>query len=114
MLVLSTAPPEALITPTSPPSSAPPRPPPHLPALPPNTHVHTHPQLHIAQPTPPEAISILRGLRARYEKHHALRITDAALVAAVELSHRYTADRFLPDKVRVVCARGCMGGGLHS
>ncbi|PNW76423.1 hypothetical protein CHLRE_11g467575v5 [Chlamydomonas reinhardtii] len=55
-------------------------------------------QLHIAQPTPPEAISILRGLRARYEKHHALRITDAALVAAVELSHRYTADRFLPDK----------------
>ncbi|KAG2439046.1 hypothetical protein HYH02_006574 [Chlamydomonas schloesseri] len=55
-------------------------------------------QLHIAQPTPAEAISILRGLRARYEKHHALRITDAALVAAVELSHRYTADRFLPDK----------------
>ncbi|KAG2432113.1 hypothetical protein HXX76_009040 [Chlamydomonas incerta] len=55
-------------------------------------------QLHIAQPTPAEALSILRGLRGRYEKHHALRITDAALVAAVELSHRYTADRFLPDK----------------
>ncbi|KAG2487646.1 hypothetical protein HYH03_013784 [Edaphochlamys debaryana] len=54
--------------------------------------------LPISQPSVPEAISVLRGLRARYERHHGLKITDAALVAAVELSHRYTADRFLPDK----------------
>ncbi|GLI70724.1 hypothetical protein VaNZ11_015748, partial [Volvox africanus] len=54
--------------------------------------------LPLSQPTVSEAISILRGLRARYERHHGLRITDAALVAAVELSNRYTADRYLPDK----------------
>ncbi|GLC51737.1 hypothetical protein PLESTB_000542600 [Pleodorina starrii] len=54
--------------------------------------------LPLSQPSVPEAVSILRGLRARYERHHGLRITDAALVSAVELSNRYTADRFLPDK----------------
>ncbi|GIL82455.1 hypothetical protein Vretifemale_11438, partial [Volvox reticuliferus] len=54
--------------------------------------------LPLSQPTVSEAVSILRGLRARYERHHGLRITDAALVAAVELSNRYTADRYLPDK----------------
>ncbi len=45
-----------------------------------------------------ETISILRGLRERYEVHHGVRITDSALVAAAVLSHRYIADRFLPDK----------------
>ncbi|EFJ41834.1 hypothetical protein VOLCADRAFT_40352, partial [Volvox carteri f. nagariensis] len=54
--------------------------------------------LPLSQPSVAEAISILRGLRGRYERHHGLRITDAALVAAVELSSRYTADRYLPDK----------------
>lgn len=57
-------------------------------------------QLPLSQPTVPEALSILRGLRARYERHHSTRITDGALVAAVELSNRYTADRYLPDKVK--------------
>jgi len=49
-------------------------------------------------PTTEEAISILRGLRERYEMHHKVRITDSALVAAVKLSQRYITDRFLPDK----------------
>ena len=43
-------------------------------------------------------ISILRGLKERYEVHHGVRIKDAALVAAARLSHRYIGDRFLPDK----------------
>jgi len=45
-----------------------------------------------------DTVSILRGLQERYELHHGVRITDAAIVAAAELSHRYIADRFLPDK----------------
>jgi ATP-dependent Clp protease ATP-binding subunit ClpB len=52
----------------------------------------------VDQPTVEETISILRGLRERYEVHHGVRITDSALVAAAVLSHRYIADRFLPDK----------------
>ncbi|WP_329791158.1 ATP-dependent Clp protease ATP-binding subunit [Lentzea sp. DG1S-22] len=52
----------------------------------------------VAEPSPGEAIAILRGLRARYEAHHGVRITDEAIVAAVELSARYVTDRFLPDK----------------
>jgi ATP-dependent Clp protease ATP-binding subunit ClpB len=52
----------------------------------------------VDQPTVEETISILRGLRERYEVHHGVRITDTALVAAAVLSHRYIADRFLPDK----------------
>jgi len=52
----------------------------------------------IDPPTREEALQILRGLRDRLEAHHRLQITDAALVAAVELSDRYIADRFLPDK----------------
>jgi ATP-dependent Clp protease ATP-binding subunit ClpB len=52
----------------------------------------------VDQPTVEDTISILRGLRERYEVHHGVRITDSALVAAAVLSNRYIADRFLPDK----------------
>jgi ATP-dependent Clp protease ATP-binding subunit ClpB len=52
----------------------------------------------VDQPTVEDTISILRGLRERYEQHHKVRIRDSALVAAAVLSHRYIADRFLPDK----------------
>src|SRR3954452_7570337 len=52
----------------------------------------------IGEPTVEDTISILRGLRERYEQHHKVRIKDAALVAAAVLSHRYITDRFLPDK----------------
>ena len=52
----------------------------------------------VEEPTEEEAIDILFGLRDRYENHHRCRITDDAIVAAVQLSSRYIADRFLPDK----------------
>jgi ATP-dependent Clp protease ATP-binding subunit ClpB len=52
----------------------------------------------VDEPTVEETISILRGLRERYEVHHGVRITDSALVAAATLGHRYISDRFLPDK----------------
>src|SRR5216110_2296508 len=52
----------------------------------------------VEQPTVEDTISILRGLKERYEVHHGVEIKDAALVAAATLSHRYIADRFLPDK----------------
>src|SRR6185312_3170932 len=52
----------------------------------------------VDEPTPEDAISILRGLKDRYENHHQVRIKDEAIIAAVELSHRYITDRFLPDK----------------
>ncbi|HET7709506.1 MAG TPA: ATP-dependent chaperone ClpB [Sphingomicrobium sp.] len=52
----------------------------------------------IGEPTVPDTISILRGLKEKYELHHGVRITDAAIVAAATLSHRYISDRFLPDK----------------
>jgi ATP-dependent Clp protease ATP-binding subunit ClpB len=52
----------------------------------------------VSEPTEEDTISILRGLRERYEVHHGVRITDAAIVAAAQLSHRYITDRFLPDK----------------
>ncbi|HPV70577.1 MAG TPA: Clp protease N-terminal domain-containing protein, partial [Candidatus Magasanikbacteria bacterium] len=52
----------------------------------------------INEPTIPDAIAILRGIKEKYEVHHGVRITDAAIVAAVELSVRYITDRFLPDK----------------
>ncbi len=55
-------------------------------------------QVRIDEPDVESAISILRGLRERYELHHGVRINDAALVAAAVLSRRYIADRFLPDK----------------
>ncbi|MBL1215220.1 MAG: ATP-dependent chaperone ClpB [Ignavibacteriae bacterium] len=54
--------------------------------------------VYVAEPNEEDSISILRGLKERYEVHHGVRITDAAIVAAVHLSHRYITDRFLPDK----------------
>ncbi|MFT6072657.1 MAG: ATP-dependent Clp protease ATP-binding subunit ClpB [Alphaproteobacteria bacterium] len=54
--------------------------------------------VYIGEPTIEDAISIMRGLKEKYELHHGVRITDAALVASVTLSHRYVTDRFLPDK----------------
>ncbi len=52
----------------------------------------------VSEPTEEDSISILRGLKERYEVHHGVRITDGAIVAAVQLSNRYITDRFLPDK----------------
>lgn len=52
----------------------------------------------VDEPTPDDAISILRGLKEKYENHHKVRIQDDAIIAAVNLSHRYISDRFLPDK----------------
>jgi ATP-dependent Clp protease ATP-binding subunit ClpB len=54
--------------------------------------------VYVDEPSVEDTIAILRGLQERYEIHHGVRITDAALVAAVRLSHRYISDRFLPDK----------------
>jgi ATP-dependent Clp protease ATP-binding subunit ClpB len=54
--------------------------------------------VYVDQPSVEDTISILRGLRERYEVHHGVRIQDSALVAAAVLSHRYISDRFLPDK----------------
>ncbi|MEX0660962.1 MAG: ATP-dependent chaperone ClpB [Balneolaceae bacterium] len=52
----------------------------------------------VGEPSVEDTVSILRGLQERYELHHGVRITDSAIVAAAELSHRYISDRFLPDK----------------
>jgi len=52
----------------------------------------------VAEPSVEDTISILRGLSERYEVHHGVRITDGAIIAAAQLSHRYITDRFLPDK----------------
>jgi ATP-dependent Clp protease ATP-binding subunit ClpB len=52
----------------------------------------------VDEPSVEDTISILRGLKERYEVHHGVRITDGAIVAAAQLSHRYISDRFLPDK----------------
>ncbi len=54
--------------------------------------------VYVGEPTVEDTIAILRGLKEKYEVHHGVRITDSALVAAATLSHRYIADRFLPDK----------------
>ncbi len=54
--------------------------------------------VYVGEPSVEDTIAILRGLKERYEAHHGVRIRDAALVAAAVLSHRYIADRFLPDK----------------
>ena len=54
--------------------------------------------VYVSEPSVEATIAILRGLKERYEVHHGVRIQDAALVAAATLSHRYIADRFLPDK----------------
>ncbi|WP_410503508.1 AAA family ATPase [Leptolyngbya sp. O-77] len=55
-------------------------------------------QVYVDQPTVEDTVSILRGLRERYENHHGVKISDSALVAAAMLSNRYISDRFLPDK----------------
>jgi ATP-dependent Clp protease ATP-binding subunit ClpB len=69
------------------------------------THVEKDPALQrrfqpvfVGEPTVEDSISILRGLKEKYELHHGVRITDGAIVAAATLSHRYISDRFLPDK----------------
>ncbi|MGF1491827.1 MAG: ATP-dependent chaperone ClpB [Microcoleaceae cyanobacterium] len=54
--------------------------------------------VYVDQPSPEDTVSILRGLKDRYERHHGVKITDAALVSAAHLSSRYISDRFLPDK----------------
>ena len=54
--------------------------------------------VYVGEPTVEDTVSILRGLKEKYELHHGIRITDAALVAAATLSNRYITDRFLPDK----------------
>ncbi|WP_071674377.1 ATP-dependent chaperone ClpB [Nioella nitratireducens] len=54
--------------------------------------------LMVEEPTEQDTVSILRGIKEKYELHHGVRISDAALVAAAQLSHRYITDRFLPDK----------------
>ncbi|MDR2105971.1 MAG: AAA family ATPase, partial [Coriobacteriales bacterium] len=54
--------------------------------------------VYVGEPTVEDTISILRGLKEKYEIHHGVRVTDAAIVAAAELSNRYISDRFLPDK----------------
>jgi len=61
----------------------------------------------VDQPSVPDAVSILRGLRERFELHHGVRIQDSALVSAVTLSHRYIADRFLPDKAIDLVDEAC-------
>jgi ATP-dependent Clp protease ATP-binding subunit ClpB len=61
----------------------------------------------VDQPTVEDAISILRGLRERFELHHGVRIQDNALVSAVTLSHRYISDRFLPDKAIDLVDEAC-------
>ena len=60
-------------------------------------------QVYVGEPDPEATVSILRGLKPRYELHHGVRIRDEALLAAAKLSSRYLPDRFLPDKVRVCC-----------
>ena len=52
----------------------------------------------VNEPSVEDTVSILRGLKDKYEQHHGVRITDGAIVSAATLSHRYIADRFLPDK----------------
>src|SRR5437879_13767810 len=52
----------------------------------------------VGEPSVEDAIAILRGLKERYEVHHGVRITDAAIIAAAKLSDRYIGGRFLPDK----------------
>ncbi|MDX6649314.1 MAG: ATP-dependent Clp protease ATP-binding subunit ClpB [Solirubrobacteraceae bacterium] len=63
--------------------------------------------VNVDEPTLEDTISILRGLRERYEVHHGVRIQDAALVAAATLSHRYISDRFLPDKAIDLVDEAC-------
>jgi ATP-dependent Clp protease ATP-binding subunit ClpB len=61
----------------------------------------------VGEPTVEDTVSILRGLRERYESHHGVRIQDAAIVEAAKLSHRYISDRFLPDKAIDLVDEAC-------
>ena len=61
----------------------------------------------IDEPTTEDSVSILRGLKDRYETHHKVRIKDEAIISAVELSHRYLTDRFLPDKAIDLIDEAC-------
>ena len=63
--------------------------------------------VYVVEPSVDESILILRGLKDRYELHHGIRITDAAVVAANKLSHRYITDRFLPDKAVDLMDEAC-------
>lgn len=63
--------------------------------------------VYVNEPSVEDAVTILRGLRDRYEVHHGIRITDAAIVAAATLSHRYISDRFLPDKAIDLIDESC-------
>merc|ERR1719162_781776 len=64
-------------------------------------------QVMIDEPSPEDTVSILRGLKSRYETHHGVRIRDEALLAASSLSHRYIPDRFLPDKAIDLVDEAC-------
>ena len=64
-------------------------------------------QVMIDEPSPEDTVSILRGLKPRYELHHGVRIRDEALLAAAKLSHRYIPDRFLPDKAIDLVDEAC-------
>jgi ATP-dependent Clp protease ATP-binding subunit ClpB len=64
-------------------------------------------QVMVAEPSVADTVSILRGLKPRYEAHHGVRITDAALVAAAQLSNRYITNRFLPDKAVDLVDEAC-------
>jgi ATP-dependent Clp protease ATP-binding subunit ClpB len=64
-------------------------------------------QVMIDEPSPEDTVSILRGLKPRYELHHGVRIRDEALLAAAKMSHRYIPDRFLPDKAVDLIDEAC-------
>ncbi|KAF9586029.1 hypothetical protein BGW38_010301 [Lunasporangiospora selenospora] len=64
-------------------------------------------QVFVGEPTLPDTISILRGLKQRYEVHHGVKIADAALVTAATLAHRYITNRFLPDKAIDLMDEAC-------
>ena len=67
----------------------------------------------VDEPSVEDTIAILRGLQERYEAHHGVEITDPAIVAAAELSHRYITDRFLPDKAIDLIDEACSDLNLH-
>eukprot|EP00698_Gefionella_okellyi_P002925 TRINITY_DN12771_c0_g1_i1.p1 TRINITY_DN12771_c0_g1~~TRINITY_DN12771_c0_g1_i1.p1 ORF type:complete len:872 (+),score=235.69 TRINITY_DN12771_c0_g1_i1:62-2677(+) len=64
-------------------------------------------QVYVGEPTVEDTVSILRGLKDRYEQHHGVRIADAALVSAAQLAHRYITQRFLPDKAIDLVDEAC-------
>ncbi|MEQ3549985.1 ATP-dependent Clp protease ATP-binding subunit [Pseudonocardia nematodicida] len=68
----------------------------------------------VPEPTEPQTVAILQGLRERYETHHGVRLTDGALDAAVALSARYVPDRFLPDKAIDLVDRAAARAGMRS